>query len=114
MESENIEERDILGGEGEAVCIRCLKPIDPLGYYCSHCGEASGQLTQYLPFVNIRWQATVWGRMWQQVWSRDVSIPGRVFRLIMIIWNVPIILIALFFRGSRQTEKQQDQQNEDD
>ena len=115
MESENIEERDIAGQEqATPVCIRCLKPVDPLHYYCPHCGEASGQLTQYLPFVNIRWQASVWGRVWRQIWSRDVSIPGRLFRFIMIVWNVPIMLIGLLFRENRKTEKQQYPQTEDD
>ena len=116
MESENIEERDMVEeeGEGTPICIRCMKPVDPLHYYCPHCGEASGQLTQYLPFVNIRWQANVWGRIWRQVWSRDVSIPGRLFRFIMIIWNVPIMLIGLLFRENQKTEKEQYWQVEDD
>lgn len=63
MESEHIEDIDIVEEEGAAtpICIRCMKPVDPLGYYCPHCGEACGQLTQYLPFVNLRWQANVWG-----------------------------------------------------
>ena len=105
MESENVEERDI-GEKQEAptpICIRCMKPIDPLHYYCPYCGEASGQLTPYLPFVNIRWQATIWGRIWRQVWSRDVSIPGCLFRFIMVIWNVPIMLIGLIFRANKKT-----------
>jgi hypothetical protein len=43
------------------------------------------------------------------VWSRDVSIPGRLFRLIMIIWNVPIMLIGLLFKSSREIETVQRQ-----
>lgn len=114
MGSENIEERDVVEeeGDGTPICISCMKPIDPLYYYYPHCGEACGQLTQYLPFLNLRWIASVWGRMWRQIWSRDVSIPGRLFRFIMIIWNVPIMLIGLLFMGNKKTEKQQ--QVEDD
>ncbi len=84
--------------EGTPVCLRCFQQIDPLQYYCSNCGEASGQFTQYIPFVNIRWQASVWGQMWRQIWSTDVSIPGRVFRFLMIMWNAPIMLIGLIFQ----------------
>jgi hypothetical protein len=76
------------------VCLRCLRPLDPRAYYCPHCGEAAGQLTPYLPLVNIPWQTRIWGQMWEQVWSRRVSVPGRLFRLFMIFWNVPILLIA--------------------
>ena len=106
MGAENIEEREIVEeeGKGTPICIKCMKPIDPLDYYCPHCGEASGQLTPYIPFINIRWQANIWGRVWRQVWSRDVSIPGRLFRFIMIILNVPIMLIGLFFREKKQPE----------
>jgi hypothetical protein len=113
MESEPTEERDVTKetADGTPVCIRCFKPIDPLSHYCPNCGEATGQLTQYLPFVNIPWQASVWGRMWRQVWSCEISFPGRIFRLFMIIWNVPIMLIGLFFRFHREPEKELNQNN---
>ena len=76
-----------------------FQPVDPRAHYCPNCGAATGQLTHYLPFVNIRWQASVWGQAWRQIWYRDVSIPGRLFRLLMIVWNVPILLIGLLFRS---------------
>jgi len=103
MNPENTNEKDIIEEEPTPVCIRCMKPVDPLSYYCPHCGEASGQLTQYLPFVNIRWQASVWGRVWRQVFSHNVSIAGRLFRFIMIICSAPIMLIGLFFREKHKT-----------
>jgi hypothetical protein len=104
MEQKDIVEEE---GEGTPVCIKCFKPVDPLAHYCSNCGSATGQFTHYLPFVNIRWQASVWGQAWRQIWSRDVSIPGRLFRAIMIVWNVPIMLIGLLFRSNRGIEKEQ-------
>ena len=106
MESENIEKKEIVEeGDGTPVCIVCMRPIDPLAHYCPNCGEASGQFTKYLPFVNLRWQASVWGKIWRQIWSRDVSIPGRLFRFIMIVWCVPIMLIGLLFRINWKTKK---------
>jgi hypothetical protein len=80
------------------LCLRCLRPVDPRAYYCPHCGEATGQLTPYIPFVNIPWEVRIWGQAWRQMWSRDVSIPGRLFRLLMIVWNVPIMLLGLIPR----------------
>lgn len=109
MEPESKEKRDITEeAGGTPVCIRCFRPVDPLHHYCPHCGEATGQFTQYIPFVNIRWQASVWGRMWRQVWSHNVSFVGRIFRLLMIIWNVPILLIGLFFGANKKSQNQQD------
>jgi hypothetical protein len=100
MEPENVEEIETADEEGPAgpVCIGCMVPVDPLDYYCPNCGEASGQLTQYIPFLNIRWMARVYGKMWRQLRSRDISILGRFFRVIIIVWCAPIILVGLFFK----------------
>ena len=106
MEPEQVEDQEPNdAGEGTPVCIRCFRPVDRIAHYCPHCGEATGQLTHYIPFVNIPWQAHVWGQIWRQIWSRDISIAGRLFRLLMIIWNVPIMLIGLFFRSARRPEE---------
>ena len=96
MNSENAEQqRRADEAEERPLCLRCLQPVDPRAYYCPNCGEATGQLTPYLPYVNIPWEVGIWGRMWRQVWSRNISLPGRLFRLFMIVWNVPILLIGL-------------------
>ena len=94
-------------GEGTPVCIKCFRPVDPLAHYCPNCGGATGKFTHYLPFVNISWQASVWGQAWRQVWSHEVSFPGRLFRLFMIVWNVPIMLIGFLFRSINETEDDQ-------
>lgn len=105
--TENEEPKD--AGEGTPVCMRCFRPVDPLAHYCPHCGEATGQLTPYIPFVSIPWETRIWGQIWRQIWSRDVSLPGRVFRLFMVVWNVPVMLIGLFFKSGQKSEKNQRQ-----
>jgi len=104
-EQDNIE--DV--GEGTPVCIKCFQPVNPLDNYCPNCGGATGNFTHYLPFVNIRWQASVWGQAWRQIWYPEVSMPGRLFRFIMIVWNVPIMLIGIFFRSTREVNEEQRQ-----
>jgi hypothetical protein len=86
------------------LCLRCMRPVDPLSYYCPHCGEATGQLTPYIPFVGIAWETRIWGQMWRQVWSREVSVPGSVLRLALIAYYVPILLIGLLLRPWRKAE----------
>ncbi len=104
MEMEHVPESD--GPEKEApLCLRCLKPVDPSAHYCPHCGEATGQLTPYIPYVSIPWETRIWGQMWRQVWSRDVPIAGRLFRLFVIVWFVPILLIGLIFQRRRKSER---------
>jgi hypothetical protein len=80
------------------LCLKCLQPVDSLCHYCPNCGEAVGQLTPYIPYVNIPWQTQIWGRMWQQLWSRKISFAGKLFRLFMIVWNVPVMLIGIIPR----------------
>ena len=108
MKPKDIKETDIGEGEGDEtpVCINCFNPVDPLAHYCPNCGEATGQFTQYIPFVNIRWQVRVWGKIWRQVFSRDVSIAGRIFRMLMIIWKVPIMLVGLLFIFNKKSKKE--------
>ena len=105
-EMENFDDVDVGENAGEEVpvCLKCLAPVNRLDYYCPHCNEACNLLTPYLPFKNISWAVTVWGRMWRQVWSRDVSAWGRIFRLFMIVWKVPILLVGLLFKKTRKEE----------
>jgi hypothetical protein len=116
MGSENTEDRESPESQDQTpVCLRCIRPVDPLAHYCPHCGEATAQLTPIIPFVNIPWQTRIWGRMWRQVWSHEVSIPGRLMRLIMIVAFAPVLLIGLLFKPWRKPNEPQDgrTQNED-
>ena len=97
MESQNTdaENAEQTQDDGTPVCLRCCRPIDPLAHYCSYCGEASGKFTTYLPYECIPWEARIYGQMWHQVWSNDVSILGRIFRFLFLVWFCPFILIGL-------------------
>ena len=95
------DQSDVRSDEKEQetpVCLKCFRPVSPLSHFCPYCGEASGQFTPSLPFESIRWQTQIWVRAWRQVWSSGVSIPGRWFRLVMVILNAPILLLGIFWR----------------
>ena len=77
------------------LCLNCLRPVDPLYHYCRHCGQATGQLTPYIPFVNIPFQVDFWKKLWDQLFSIEISFTGKLFRLFMIIYNVPFVLIGI-------------------
>ena len=87
--------QDEVGEEGTPVCLRCLRPTDPLVHYCPHCGEAIGRFTTYIPFVDIRWYTGVYGKMWRQAWSGDISIVGRIIRFMVIVMFAPVMLIGV-------------------
>lgn len=94
------------------VCLNCFEPVEPTHHYCPHCGRTTGQLTPYIPFLNIAWQAEVWGKMWRQIGSREVSLLGKLVRIFMVIWFMPVLLIGLLFRSSREALPQQDSADE--
>ncbi len=77
------------------LCLHCLKPVDPLDHTCTACGGAIGQFTPNLPFENIHWQAQIWGKMWRQLWSPNLGVIAKLFRLVIIVWFVPLLLIGL-------------------
>lgn len=85
--------------EGQAeeipLYLNCLHPVDPLAHYFPNCGRAVGQYTPIMPYESIRWQVDIWGKIWNQIWSKEVSFAGKLFRLLMIIWNVPIMFIGI-------------------
>ena len=77
------------------LCLNCLQPVNPLQHICPHCGRAIGQFTPIMPFEGLRWQADIWGKMWNQIWSNEISFAGKLLRLLMIAWLVPILLIGV-------------------
>lgn len=100
--------------EGQAeeipLCLNCLHPVDPLAHYCPNCGRAVGQYTPIMPYESIRWQVDIWGKIWNQLWSKEVSLAGKLFRLLMIIWNVPIMLIGIIPKLWQKKEAPKDTQ----
>ncbi len=96
MESKSTqnEEFDEQDNQGDAtpVCLNCFQPINPLDDYCPNCGGMVGNFTPYIPVRNIRWFADIFGKAWRQIWSHDISIKGRLLRLIMIILGILILL----------------------
>ena len=94
---ENVAEDGQGGEEGNPVCPRCLAPVDPENYYCPVCGEATGRVTPYVPFVNIPFNYAIFGRLWRKVWYEKAGLPMKAFSLFLILLYAPIMLIGLPF-----------------
>jgi hypothetical protein len=93
----DIEKQNEMGEQIRDVplCLKCARPVDAMSHYCPHCGETTGQMTPYIPFVNLRMQINFYAQMWRQIWFGRISFTGRVFRLLMIVLLMPILLLAL-------------------
>ncbi|HLB73564.1 MAG TPA: hypothetical protein VJJ98_06065 [Sedimentisphaerales bacterium] len=78
------------------LCAKCLKPCNPLQYYCDNCAsnDAINPLTPYIPFVNIPFNYSVYCTMWRRIWNgNETSIIGRFFYLFLIILCAPIVAV---------------------
>ncbi|MBN2269463.1 MAG: hypothetical protein JXN61_02555 [Sedimentisphaerales bacterium] len=87
------------------LCAKCLKPCNPLQYYCDKCGsyDAINPLTPYIPYVNIWFYFDLFLTMWRKVWGEgEKPIIIRLFYLLflvafyprMLALGVPIYLIC--------------------
>ena len=84
--------------DGIPVCAGCLSPIQPGSNYCAKCGSAVGQYTEYVPFVNIRWQAAGYDRLRRSTWPRSGSVFARVIWIFVTVLLAPILLLGLPFK----------------
>lgn len=80
------------------VCLKCLTPYSPLQHYCQKCGETVGQLSPYIPYVNIPFNFSIFGTMWRRTWlERGVPTRWKVFYILMIIVCAPVMIAGLPF-----------------
>lgn len=83
------------GGE-VPLCLQCLRPVSPLNHYCPHCGQSVGQLTPYLPYEGIWFNAGMWGKLWDRLWYKNVdSAAWKCFSFVLIVIAAPVLLLAL-------------------
>ncbi len=80
------------------VCLKCLTPYSPPQHYCQKYGETVGQLSPYIPYINIPFSYSIFGTMWKRIWlEQGVPIRWNVFCVLMIIVLAPVMLIGLPF-----------------
>ncbi len=86
----------MLAADATPCCPHCLAQISPLEDYCSHCGEAVGQLTGVIPFVNIRFQTNFYGKLWRKLWYHEgVGMLTRAICLLCIMLLAPVMFLGL-------------------
>ncbi|MCP3965012.1 MAG: hypothetical protein GY750_10575 [Lentisphaerae bacterium] len=87
-----------LDEDAKPVCPKCLTPIDsPFRHYCSKCGEAVGEYTRYIPFVNIQFNYSIFGTVWKNIKSPENSLGKRIFYYAIIIILAPIMPVVILF-----------------
>ena len=80
------------------LCTGCGRPYRRNQYYCDYCGTGVGNLTPYVPYVNIRFNYSPYGEMWRTLTSkRKASVGARVLCAVLIVLCAPIMLPGLVF-----------------
>lgn len=84
--------------EGVPCCTGCARPYVRGQYYCTHCGTGVGNITPYVPYVNIRFNYGPFAGIWQGLKGDGEIGYGRWIVYVVIVLLVwPIVLIALPF-----------------
>ena len=110
MEPEKEKNESKTEDEEIPLCLNCIQPVNPLQHIYPHCGRAVGQLTPLMPYESIRWQVDIWGKMWRQIWTNETSLAGKLMRLLMIAWRVPVMLIGVIPKLWERNEVLNDKQ----
>lgn len=77
------------------VCLKCTKPVEnPNQHYCPHCGNVTGEYTRYVPFVNIRFNYSIFESLWEKSNSNKTIFPVRMLYFFLIIVFAPIMIIV--------------------
>lgn len=60
------------------ICPHCFTPYHETEHYCKECGEAVGQFTPYVPFVNIPFNYAIFRKIWRKLCMRmDIGLVGK-------------------------------------
>jgi hypothetical protein len=81
-------DNDYVPDDALPLCPKCLKPCQPLAYYCDKCGsnDAINPLTPYIPFLNIRFNYDIFCTMWRKIWyEKNTPAVRKLFYLFMFI-----------------------------
>ena len=101
MDSEMRNGEDKTAAEEVPVCSNCLRPYDDsLEYYCPHCesNEAANPLTPYIPYVNIRFNVGMVGKLWRRFQRRqNATIARRLLDLLILLLYCPLLILATPF-----------------
>ena len=77
------------------ICLNCTKPVESSNqHYCPHCGNITGEYTRYVPFVNIRFNYSIFESLWKKLKSNKTIFPVRIIYLFLILVFAPIMLIV--------------------
>ena len=90
-------DNDYVPDDALPLCPKCLKPCQPLAYYCDNCdsNDAINPLTPYISFLNIRFNYDIFFTMWRKIWcEKETRAVVRLFYLLMLIVYAPILLMV--------------------
>ena len=84
----------------QPICSQCLQPGGILQYYCANCGsnDPLNPLASYMPFVRLRFELGLIGKLWRRVLNKETSIAMAVFSVLLVwVYTNVLLIVALAF-----------------
>ena len=99
ISARDFEEADQLDDEfipddARPICVKCLEPCHPLQHYCANCdsNEVINPLASYMPFVRIRFNIGMLGKLWRRIlYDKHTSIIRKLLVLFLLILGFLIL-----------------------
>ena len=86
----------IISRDAQPICSQCLQPGGTLQYYCANCGsnDPLNPLASYMPFVRLRFELGLIGKLWRRVLNKETSMAMWVFSLLLVLFYTQTLLIV--------------------
>ncbi|MBT7304442.1 MAG: hypothetical protein HN849_33210 [Victivallales bacterium] len=90
-DEEGMEEAEEEASE-HPVCSKCLAPVASASqHYCQGCGNAIGEFTPYVPFVNIRFNCSLFATLWHKLKDPEVPIVHKFIPAVVLLLFAPLL-----------------------
>ena len=104
MDEKNVQNPDELESQQLAedavpLCPNCFSECNPLDFYCFNCGsnEAINPLASYMPFVKIRFETGLFGKLWRKCWHPQTPMFFRGLCIFLALLYLPFFILGLPF-----------------
>ena len=87
-----------LNSDSKPICLKCQRPVNnPSQYYCLNCGNVTGDYTRYMPFINIPFNYSIFGKIWKRLKNPETFILTKIMLFVLILITLSAMVLLFSF-----------------